>query len=223
MLRTLSLPGALLAMLVLACAGTAAAQGTGNALFLVAKPGLPDQNFRESVVLVRHDESGETAGVIINRPTNMSLAQILPGERFNRFTEPVFFGGPVMGQGLFAVYRAGKRVGDSVTILPEVHLALQASAVDELMQDPPKSIRFYMGFSGWSAGQLRAEIDRGDWFVLDADADTVFTPDTRDLWSRLVRAARTVTAESRRARVDRAVRADAGEIAGRAVAAPYRP
>jgi len=192
--RILSLPTALLAMLALACAASAAAPGTGNAIFLVAKPGLPDPNFRESVVLVRHDENGESAGVIINRPTNLSLAKILPGERFKRFTEPVFFGGPVMSQGLFAVYRAGKPVGDSITLLPDVHLALQASAVDELLQDPPGSIRFYMGFAGWSAGQLRAEIDRGDWFVLNADADTVFTPDTRDLWKRLMRMAGTITA-----------------------------
>jgi putative transcriptional regulator len=194
MLRLPSLPAALLALLVLIGAGTAAAQGTGSALFLVAKPGLPDPNFRESVVLVRHDENGESAGVIINRPTDRSLASILPSDRFKRFTEPVFFGGPVMSQGLFAVYRSDKRVGDSITILPDVHLALQASAVDELMQAPPKTIRFYMGFAGWAAGQLRAEIERGDWYVLNADADTVFTSDTRDLWSRLLRMARTITA-----------------------------
>ena len=72
----------------------ARAQDGGRTLFLVAKPGLPDPNFRESVVLVTQNESGETGGVIINRPTNRSLASILPGERFKRFTEPVFFGGP---------------------------------------------------------------------------------------------------------------------------------
>ena len=65
---------------------------------LVAKPGLPDPNFRESVVLVTQNEKGESAGVIINRPTDRSLASILPGERFKRFTDPVFFGGPVMSR-----------------------------------------------------------------------------------------------------------------------------
>jgi putative transcriptional regulator len=186
----------LLAATALLWLSPAEAQEASRTLFLVAKPGLPDPNFRESVVLVTQNESGETAGVIINRPTHRSLASILPGERFRRFTEPVFFGGPVMSQGIFAVYRAEKRAGDSLTLLPGVYLSLQAATLDELIQKPPPRIRFYSGLCGWAPGQLQAEIGRGDWFVLDADADTVFTSDTTGLWSRLLRLARTITAEA---------------------------
>src|SRR5450759_3853649 len=169
---------AMLATLAFAWMPQTGAQDGRRALFLVAKPGLPDPNFRKSVVLVTQEESGETAGVIINRPTNRSLASILPGEQFQRFTEPLFFGGPVMSQGLVAIYRAQKRVGDSMSMLPDVFLALQASTLDELLQRPPQSIRFYSGLSGWAPGQLQAEIERGDWFVLNADADTLFTRDS---------------------------------------------
>jgi putative transcriptional regulator len=193
-----------LALLLLVCAPLGVAQEGSRTLFLVAKPGLPDSNFRESVVLITQNEKGETAGVIINRPTNRSLASILPGERFKRFTEPVFFGGPVMSQGLFAVYRAEKRAGDSLAMLPGVYLSLQASTLEELIQKPPRSIRFYSGLSGWAPGQLQAEIERGDWFVLNADADTVFASDTTGLWSRLLRRARTVTARIPVARISRA-------------------
>ena len=187
---------ALLAAIVLAWPPQAGADDGARTVFLVARPGLPDPNFRESVVLIKQDEGGETAGVIINRPTNRSLASILPGESFKRYTEPVFFGGPVMSEGLFAVYRAVKRVGDSMTMLPGVYLALKAATLDELMHNPPQSIRFYSGVSGWAKGQLQAEIERGDWFVLNADADTVFTSDSdaKGLWSRLLRMARTITA-----------------------------
>src|SRR3990170_6866854 len=121
--------GSALALLLLVCAPHGVAQEGSRTLFLVAKPGLPDPNFRESVVLVTHNEGGEAAGVIINRPTNRSLASILPGERFKRFTEPVFFGGPVTSPGLVAVYRAQQRVGDSITMLPGVFLALQDSTL----------------------------------------------------------------------------------------------
>ena len=181
---------------VLLWISAAAAADGERTIFLVAKPGLPDPNFRESVVLVKQGEGGEAAGVIINRPTNRSLASILPGERFKRFTEPVFFGGPVTSPGLVAVYRAQQRVGDSITMLPGVFLALQDSTLDELLHSPPQRIRFYAGLSGWAPGQLEAEIGRGDWFVLDADADTVFARDTdaKGLWTRLLRMARTITA-----------------------------
>jgi len=88
---------ALFAFLVLATA--AYAQGSSKTHFLVARPGMPDPNFRETVVLVTHEEGAEATGVIINRPTNRSLAEMLPSERFKPFKEPIFFGGPVAGHG----------------------------------------------------------------------------------------------------------------------------
>jgi len=76
---------AFLAFLVLATA--AYAQGSSKTHFLIARPGMPDPNFRETVVLVTHEEGAEATGVIINRPTNRSLAEMLPSERFKPFKE----------------------------------------------------------------------------------------------------------------------------------------
>ena len=176
----------------------AAADGppeNAETVLLVARPGLPDPHFRESVVLVRHDGSGGSAGVIINRPTDRSLAEILPGERFRRFSDPVHYGGPVADTSLVAVYRAAEPVAGSVAMLPGVHLALRASAVDALLHSPPPAIRFFVGYAGWGKNQLFSEIARGDWLVVRADADTVFARDTRGLWNRLLGAARAVTAQ----------------------------
>src|SRR6266581_2821422 len=99
--------------------------------------------------------------------------ELLPGERFKSFTEPIFFGGPVALQGLFAVFRADRLPGEAVTMLPGLYLALQPDTIDALLNNPPRSIRFFAGYSGWAPGQLRGEIDRGDWLVVEADADTV--------------------------------------------------
>src|SRR6266571_722990 len=71
---------ALLALLALATA--AFAQGSAKAVFLIARPGMPDPNFRETVVLVAQEEGAEATGVVVNRPTNRSLAELLPSERF---------------------------------------------------------------------------------------------------------------------------------------------
>lgn len=178
-----------------ALTGTAAAQDHSRTLLLVARPGLPDPNFRESVVLVTQDEKANAVGLIVNRPTQRSLASILPGERFKRFTEPVFFGGPVAANGLFALFRAPTSPGDALAMLPGLFFAGNPSTLDELMHKPPASIRFFTGYAGWGPAQLRGEIDRGDWYVLNADAETVFTKDTRDLWNRLMLKARTITAK----------------------------
>ncbi len=174
----------------------AGAQGGDRSVLLVARPGMNDPNFREAVVLVTEGEGGQHVGVIINRPTQRSLASILPGERFSRFVEPVFFGGPVALHGLIAVFRAQETYEGTVALLPGLWLALDAATLDALLRKPPASIRFYVGYAGWAPGQLNVEIGRGDWYVLKADPDLLFTRDTAGLWSRLVQVARSVSARA---------------------------
>jgi len=185
---------ALLALFVFATA--AYAQGSSKTLFLIARPGMPDPNFRETVVLVTQNESSQATGVILNRPTNRSLAELLPSERFKPFTEPIFFGGPVALEGLFALFRADRLPGEAVTMLPGLYLALQPDTIDALLNSPPPKIRFFAGYSGWAPGQLRGELDRGDWLVVDADADNVFLKDTSRLWQDMVRRASAVRADA---------------------------
>jgi putative transcriptional regulator len=172
------------------------AQGQPKSLFLIARPGLPDPNFSESVVLVIQSESAETTGIIINRPMNRSLANLLPGERFEPFTDPIFFGGPVTPQGLFALFQSDKYSGPAVPMLPGVFLAVRPDSVDALLSKPPAKIRFFSGYSGWAPGQLQGELDRGDWLVVDADAKTLFLRDTSRLWEDMVRRARAVHADA---------------------------
>jgi len=183
---------ALLALLVLAAG--AHAQSPPTAVFLVARPGMPDPNFRESVVLVVQSERAEATGVIINRPTNRSLAELLPSERFEAFTDPIFFGGPVAQQGLFALFQSARYSGSAVPMLPGIYFAVLPDSVDALVSKPPEKIRFFSGYSGWAPGQLQAEIDRGDWLIVDADAKTVFQRDTSRLWQDMVQRARAVRA-----------------------------
>ena len=186
---------ALVAFLVLATA--AYAQGSSKSVFLVARPGMPDPNFREAVVLVTQAEGAEATGVIINRPTDRSLAEMLPSERFKRFKEPIFFGGPVAPQGLFAVFQADRFSGAAVTMLPGLYLAIVPDSIDALVNDPPPRIRFFTGYSGWAPGQLQGELDRGDWLVVDAEAGPVFLKDTSRLWQDMVRRASAVRADGR--------------------------
>lgn len=182
----------LLAFLVLAAA--AHAQGQSKSLFLIARPGMPDPNFHDSVVLVIRSARAETTGVIINRPMNRSLADLLPGKRFESFRDPIYFGGPVTPQGLLALFQSDKYSGPAVPMLPGVYLAVLPDSVDALLNKPPAKIRFFSGYSGWASGQLQEELERGDWLVVDADAKTVFQRDTSRLWEDMVQRARAVHA-----------------------------
>ena len=166
-----------------------------NGVFLVATPALADPHFRRSVVLVTQAPDGSTVGFILNRPGRRSLAQILPdNEVLKRFTEPLYLGGPVHAAGLFAVFRTKENPQGALRVLDEVFFAIEPAAVEQVLHAPPEQVRLFNGYSGWAPGQLAAELDRGGWYVLNADADTVFRKDMDKLWEELVRRARAVTA-----------------------------
>jgi putative transcriptional regulator len=181
-------------VLALSASGTTLAQA-GHSSVLVAKPSLLDPNFGESVVLVAEAPDGAAVGVIINRPTTKSLAQILPdNELLAKFKEPVYFGGPVQRTGLYAIFRAEEPPGDALRISGDLWLALSPATVEQLMKNPPQHLRFFAGYAGWAPGQLANELGRGDWWVLDVDPDTAFRSDPSHLWEELAHRARAVTA-----------------------------
>jgi putative transcriptional regulator len=166
-----------------------------NGVFLVAAPSLADPNFRRSVVLVTQAPDGGTVGFIINRPAGRSLAQILPdNEVLKRFTEPLYFGGPVEAAGLFAVFSAGENPPGALRVLGDVSFAMAPAVVETVLHAPPARVRFFNGYSGWAPGQLAAELERGGWYLLNADADTVFRKDMDRLWEELIRRVHAVTA-----------------------------
>src|SRR6266852_8271126 len=97
---------ALLCLLLLLLAAPAGAQQVErpNGVLLVAKPGLVDPNFRETVVLVTQSRDSSTVGVILNRPTTLSARELLPETPgLESHEEPVYFGGPVMRQTVVAL------------------------------------------------------------------------------------------------------------------------
>jgi putative transcriptional regulator len=188
-------------LLVLAAwfgAASCASAQTGeapNGVFLVAAPALADPNFRHSVVLVTQAANGGTVGFIVNRPGRRSLAQILPeNEVLKRFTEPLYFGGPVEAAGLFAVFRARDNPEGALRVLGDVSFALDPAVVEKLLHAPPERVRFFNGYAGWAPGQLAFELSQGGWYLLNADADSVFRDDTAGMWEELIRRARAVVA-----------------------------
>jgi putative transcriptional regulator len=191
----------LAAALALGAAGADAQQLPERGFFLVAKPSILDPNFSRTVVLVAHAPDGGTVGVILNRPTKQSLAEVLPGNaQLARFTEPLHFGGPVERVGLFAAFQAPASPGQSFPVFEDVHIALHPETVEQLLLKPPALLRLFVGYAGWAPGQLEGEIGRGDWWMVAADAETIFRKDTATLWDDLARRARSVTALAREPR-----------------------
>ena len=149
-----------------------------NGLLLVAKPGMLDPNFRDTVVLVSQAEDGSTVGVILNRPTQ---------RRHERTGEPIRFGGPVMREVLVTLFRAERTPqAPAFHVLQGIYLSMRPEHVDEVVHER----LLFAGFAGWAPGQLQGELARDDWFVFPATAELVFRNDMNGVWEELVRKAR---------------------------------
>jgi putative transcriptional regulator len=159
-----------------------AQQEPPNAVLLVAKPGLSDRNFRETVVLVTQAADSSTVGVILNRPT--------PG-RHEKTGEPLYFGGPVMREVLVALYRSENAPEASAFhVLKGVYITMHPANIEGLLARRASEHRLYTGFAGWVPGQLESELERDGWYLQPASAELVFRKDTSGMWEELVRKAR---------------------------------
>lgn len=183
---------------LLAMPGWAQTAAEESAVFLVAKPALRDADYRHTVLIVAPTESGGHLGVIFNRPTQRSLASLFPEhEPSKKVVDPVFFGGPFSRRALFAVLRTEQNPGGgAIPLMKNLYFAMNVATVDKIIETTPNDARYFVGYVGWRPGELRQEIDRGLWFVLDADRDTIFRKDMDSLWEELVRQARQVTAQA---------------------------
>lgn len=173
---------ALLALLVVGSTAAQPQQDPPNSVLLVAKPGLLDPNFRQTVVLVTQSSDSSTVGVILNRPAQ---------QRHEKTGEPVYFGGPVMREVLVALFRRERAPEASAFhVLKGVYLTMHPHNIDQLLAERGQRYRLYSGFSGWAPGQLESELARDGWYVLPASEELVFRKDTKGMWDELVKKAR---------------------------------
>lgn len=168
----------------------------GGAVTLVATPQLVDPDYRGTVLLAVPIENNRHVGVIINRPTGRTLASLFPEHAPSKLVQdPVFFGGPMLRQAIFAVVHTDHTPGPgSIQMMSELFLATRGAVVDHIIEETPNEARYYVGYVAWRPGELRQEVDRGLWHVLDADPELVFRKDPGRLWEDLLRRARAVTA-----------------------------
>ena len=170
---------------------TGIAEAGAKGRLLVAAPQLSDPNFTRTVVLVlEHDEPG-AVGVVLNRPLQVEVGEILDAWADLATTAPpavVFSGGPVSPDAVIGLARPLAGPADPrwrLVVDPDASFGvgvvdLSVPPVDQPV--PLESVRLFSGYAGWAPGQLEGELEDGGWFLLDASADDVFAADPERLW-----------------------------------------
>ena len=151
---------------------------------LVATPQLEDPNFRRSVVLLLDHGAEGSLGVILNRPSDISSEQVLPGWVEGRgISSRCFFGGPVQTNALVALVPTSATWSGLTAVTEGIALLDIDEELDVAQEE--ENVCLYLGYSGWSQGQLQVELDEGAWWVFDSEPDDLIS-DPFDCWSRVL-------------------------------------
>jgi putative AlgH/UPF0301 family transcriptional regulator len=181
-----------LAVLLGPVPGRAAELGS-EPVMLVAKPALQsDRLYGSTILIVKPMGDDQHIGFIVNRPTPVTLGRLFPDhEPSQKVSEPVYLGGPVSTEILFAlVQRPDSPSARSMQITPDLYAVVDRVSVDDIIEKESDHARFYAGLVLWQAGELRAEVKRGFWYVLDADTSLVLRKSTEGMWEELLERSR---------------------------------
>jgi putative transcriptional regulator len=166
-------------------------------VLLLAMPQVNDPFFKRSVVLLlAHEETEGSFGFIVNRPTELRLADVLRDldlEWRGAPEEKARFGGPVQPQVGTMLFAGGTEWAEllphSSEVLAGVRVSQNLSELGKIALAPPARFRLMLGYAGWGAGQLTGEIVRNDWLTAPVDLDLVFARSDDETWARAVRSA----------------------------------
>ncbi len=156
---------------------------------LVAEPFLGDSNFDRTVILLTSHNDEGSVGFVLNKSLELSLNEIAVD--FPKLDTDIYHGGPVQEDNLYFIHNKGSLIPGSIPITGDLFWGGDLEPLKELISTGlilPENIRFYLGYSGWGAGQLQHEIEEKSWLVLDFNQIDLFKDSHEDMWPKVLKA-----------------------------------
>lgn len=161
----------------------------GVGKLLVVPRQSPDPSFAESVVLiVRYAEDG-TVGLMINRQTTLPASDVLRDLKgSSNYSQPLYAGGPVQVELVQALLGSTAGPHDGTHLFGNVYMVSKKVELEKALAGgkSSKELRIYLGYCGWSRGQLENEVNQGGWYIFDGSEGLVFDSNPSSLWSRMI-------------------------------------
>lgn len=162
--------------------------GSLNNQLLIAMPGMEDPNFSATVTLVCEHNADGALGIVINRPLNLDLGGLFEQLDLSKpdaaiLANPVLDGGPVAKERGFVLHRPGKSFESSVRVSPDIQLTLSRDVLDAMAAGAgPEESLVALGYAGWEAGQLEAEMLENTWLSVPASPEIIFDVPFEERW-----------------------------------------
>jgi putative transcriptional regulator len=160
----------------------------GPGILLIADPFLKDPNFLRTVVfLCEHKEEG-SFGFVLNRQYQNTLDELIPELEDHKF--PVYYGGPVQQDTIHFLHQYPDEIPGGIEVLKGVYWGGDFDLVIDMIKKgtiDPARIRFYIGYSGWSTGQLTTEMTEKTWLTVKATRPLIFHSNYEEIWKDALR------------------------------------
>ncbi len=155
--------------------------------FLISEPFMEDNFFKRSVVfLCDHNEDG-SFGFVLNNILSINMKDVMEG--FEDCEFEVGFGGPVNSSNLYYIHTLGDILEDSICIQDGLYTGGNFEKLQSLINSGlvnSDQVRFFLGYSGWTAGQLEQEIKDSAWIVANSTHANIISAKDRELWKTLL-------------------------------------
>lgn len=159
-----------------------------NGTLLIAEPFLEDPYFKQAVIMVCDHHKDGTLGFILNKPLELGVNDLLPD--FPEMESNVYFGGPVEREStLHFLHNVGDLLEGSARVMNGVWWGGDFTKLKFLIENElikPNNIRFYLGYTGWEAGQLSGELVEKTWITSESDPNYPFMPNPSGLWEKVL-------------------------------------
>lgn len=152
-------------------------------ILLIADPFLKDPNFMRTVVFLCDHQSEGSLGFVINKPIEQTLDELMDG--FDGFPVPVYYGGPVQMDTIHFLHQYPERITGGMEVMENVYWGGDFEILADMVKKGEvdyNKIRFFIGYSGWSEGQLDGELKEKSWLTVSATRNILFHGEPDEIW-----------------------------------------
>jgi len=156
---------------------------------LIAEPFLSGSYFNRSIIIITSYSEKGAVGFILNKKVDYPVEDIFVD--FPDFDSEIHIGGPVGTDSIYFIHTLGDMIPGSVLIKEKLYLGGDFTALKRQIQlglVEHNQVRFFLGYSGWDAGQLEEEIAENSWLVADISQADLMSLEENTMWSETVRA-----------------------------------
>jgi putative transcriptional regulator len=160
----------------------------GKGKILISEPFLPDTFFNRSIVYLTDHTAEGSVGFILNKKLDIRVSDAIAG--FENWEETLNMGGPVAPDTLHYLHQLGSIIPKSVWIDEDIYWGGDIDVIRRLIANgtiKQSQIRFFLGYSGWSVGQLERELNENSWVIAKIRSDTIMNNRGDDTWKLVLR------------------------------------